>query len=189
MTRGTVCSNVCTYGSVGALGGQPPRATRPLRRRRTPFPRHRRPRAGGALVDHYGGRSPRQGFHATAGPVPAERRLTTTAADRASSRFLRHRRARGFQTISRTAASAATCGIGIVHRRQDVVVGDACAAFSEQAGRTGGLHRGEACRSGQSSLRRHRAGGGGRFPRPAVVVNHRSAGTGPAVADAFRGLP
>ncbi len=29
MTRGTVCSNVCTYGSVGALGGQPPRATRP----------------------------------------------------------------------------------------------------------------------------------------------------------------
>ena len=30
MTRGTVCFNVCTYGFVGALGGQPPRATRPL---------------------------------------------------------------------------------------------------------------------------------------------------------------
>ena len=28
MIRGTVCSNVCMYGSVGALGGQPPRATR-----------------------------------------------------------------------------------------------------------------------------------------------------------------
>jgi hypothetical protein len=28
MIRGTVCSNTSTYGSVGALGGQPPRATR-----------------------------------------------------------------------------------------------------------------------------------------------------------------
>ena len=28
MNRGTVWSNVSTYGSVGALGGQPPRATR-----------------------------------------------------------------------------------------------------------------------------------------------------------------
>ena len=28
MSRGTVWSNVSTYGSVGALGGQPPRATR-----------------------------------------------------------------------------------------------------------------------------------------------------------------
>ncbi len=27
--RGTVCANVCTYGSVGGLGGQPPRPTRP----------------------------------------------------------------------------------------------------------------------------------------------------------------
>ena len=38
-------------------------------------------------------------------------------------------------------------------------------------------------RSGQSSLRRHGAGGGGRGARVAVVVNQRSAGTGPAVAD------
>jgi hypothetical protein len=29
MIRGTVCSNVSTYGSVGALGGEPPRATLP----------------------------------------------------------------------------------------------------------------------------------------------------------------
>jgi hypothetical protein len=29
MSRGTVWSNVSTYGSVGALGGQPPRATQP----------------------------------------------------------------------------------------------------------------------------------------------------------------
>jgi len=28
MPRGTVCSHAGTYGSVGALGGQPPRATR-----------------------------------------------------------------------------------------------------------------------------------------------------------------
>ena len=28
MIRGTVCGNVCTYGSVGALGEQSPRATR-----------------------------------------------------------------------------------------------------------------------------------------------------------------
>lgn len=27
--RGTVCVSACTYGSVGALGGQPPRATLP----------------------------------------------------------------------------------------------------------------------------------------------------------------
>ena len=30
MTRGTVCVSACTYGSVGALGGQPPRATLPM---------------------------------------------------------------------------------------------------------------------------------------------------------------
>src|SRR5262249_38738918 len=29
MIGGTVCINVCTYGSVGALGGSPPGATRP----------------------------------------------------------------------------------------------------------------------------------------------------------------
>src|ERR1700677_2101080 len=29
MIGGTVCTNACTYGSVGALGGQPPGATRP----------------------------------------------------------------------------------------------------------------------------------------------------------------
>ena len=30
MIRGTVCVSACTYGSVGALGGQPPRATLPM---------------------------------------------------------------------------------------------------------------------------------------------------------------
>src|SRR5262249_37771897 len=30
MIGGTVCINVCTYGSVGALGGSPPGATRPF---------------------------------------------------------------------------------------------------------------------------------------------------------------
>jgi two-component sensor histidine kinase len=29
MIGGTVCTNVCTYGSVGAPGGPPPGATRP----------------------------------------------------------------------------------------------------------------------------------------------------------------
>jgi hypothetical protein len=29
MIGGTVCSNASTYGSVGALGGKPPRATLP----------------------------------------------------------------------------------------------------------------------------------------------------------------
>ena len=28
--RGTLCSNASTYGSVGASGGQPPEATRPV---------------------------------------------------------------------------------------------------------------------------------------------------------------
>ena len=44
-------------GHYGATAAQPPR--------------HRRPRAGGAMIDHYG--RPARSFRATAGPVPAER--------------------------------------------------------------------------------------------------------------------
>ena len=41
------------------------------RRARAVSLRHRRPRAGGAMIDHYGGAPARPS--ATAGPVPAER--------------------------------------------------------------------------------------------------------------------
>ena len=82
--------------------------------------RHRRPRAGGAVVDHYGAtplRAPR--LYATAGPVPRERWLTTT---RCPPRFVLHVYATAGPVpaerwLTTTARHPASCSTSLRHRR------------------------------------------------------------------------